>query len=463
MGECQHADLNAVNRRRRSHYLLEAGWRADNAIQGLGRSHRTNQASAPVFRPVTTNVIGERRFISTIARRLDSLGALTRGQRQTGGNGIFDTKDNLESQYAEYALYELFKQIFQGRFYEVSLGKFEQMTGLSLTSYEGGMKIDLPPLRQFLNRLLALRIDMQNIIFERFELLLSQQIEAAIANGVYEMGVETLRAERFTVESPEAVYTHAQTGSVTNYLKVERTQKNNIKTAEEMLEFATQYQGKLMINSKSGNAAVSIPTHSIYDSEGGVVPRVLLIRPQKETRVPVQDLESSTWQQVSISIDAFAAAWSTEVDALPKFTTDYLHLMTGILLPIWKILPQQNSRVFRLQTSDGQKILGRVVNAHDIQTVREQLGLRNQLLSPEELVKLVLNQRYTQQLPGGITLRRSFVANEPRIELVNAISLAERLLAVGCFTEIINWQKRVFIPVSDKAPAILAAVIEILG
>ena len=460
-GRSYHADLNAANRRRRSHYLLEAGWRADNAIQGLGRSHRTNQASAPVFRPVTTNVIGERRFISTIARRLDSLGALTRGQRQTGGNGIFDTKDNLESQYAEHALYELFKQIYQGRFYEVSLGKFEQMTGLSLTSHEGGMKIDLPPLRQFLNRLLALRIDMQNIIFERFELLLSQQIEAAIAAGVYEMGVETLRAERFTVLSQEAVYTHAQTGSVTNYLKVERTQKNNIRTAIEMLEFATQYQGLLMINSKSGNAAVSIPTHSLFDSEGGVVPRVLLIRPQKETRVPVQDLESSTWQQVSS--DAFTAAWSKEVDELPRFTTDYLHLMTGILLPIWKILPQQNSRVFRLQTSDGQKILGRVVNAQDIQSVAEQLGLKNKLLSTQELVSLVLNEGYSQQLPGGVTLRRSYIAAEPRIELVNAISLAERLVAVGCFTEIINWQKRLFIPVSDKAPAILAAVIEILG
>ncbi|WP_323201153.1 strawberry notch-like NTP hydrolase domain-containing protein, partial [Nostoc sp. UHCC 0251] len=188
-GRSYHADLNAVNRRRRSHYLLEAGWRADNAIQGVGRTHRTNQASAPVFRPVTTNVRGERRFISTIARRLDSLGALTRGQRQTGGNGMFDAKDNLESNYAEYALYELFKQIFQGRFYEVPLGKFEQMTGLSLTSTEGGMKIDLPPLRQFLNRLLALTIGMQNTIFERFELLLSQQIETAKANGVFEVGV----------------------------------------------------------------------------------------------------------------------------------------------------------------------------------------------------------------------------------------------------------------------------------
>ncbi|WP_341529988.1 strawberry notch family protein [Nostoc sp. UHCC 0302] len=460
-GRSYHDDLNSVNRRRRSHYLLEAGWRADNAIQGLGRSHRTNQASAPVFRPVTTNVRGERRFISTIARRLDSLGALTRGQRQTGSNGIFDTKDNLESQYAEYALYELFKQIFQGRFYEVPLGKFEQMTGLSLTSQEGGMKTELPPLRQFLNRLLALSIDMQNIIFERFELLLSQQIEAAQAAGIYEMGVETLRADRFTIESQEAVYTHPATGSVTNYLKIERVQKNNIKTADEMLDFATKYQGRLMVNEKSASAAVSIPTHSIFDAEGGVVPRVLLVRPQKETRVIAEQLNSSTWRQVSA--DTFVAAWSKEVDQLPSFTTDYLHLVTGILLPIWKILPQHSSRVFRLQTSDGQKILGRVVQASDIQTVREQLGLKNQLLSPTELVSLVLNEGYSQQLPGGVTLRRSFIAGEPRLELANAISLAERLFAVGCFTEIIQWRKRVFVPTGDRAASVLAAVIEILG
>jgi len=460
-GRSYHADLNAVNRRRRSHYLLEAGWRADNAIQGLGRSHRTNQASAPIFKPVTTNVRGERRFISTIARRLDSLGALTRGQRQTGGNGIFEAKDNLESQYAEHALYELFKQIFQGRFYEVSLGQFEQMTGLSLTSHEGGMRIDLPPLRQFLNRLLALRIDMQNIIFERFELLLSQQIEAAIAAGIYEMGVETLRAERFNIESQESVYTHPATGSVTNYLKIERIQKNNIKTADEMLEFATQYQGRLMVNTKSGHTAVLIPTHSIFNADGGVVPRVLLIRPQKETRAPVEQLNSSTWQQVSA--DTFVAAWSKEISSLPQFTTDYLHLVTGILLPIWKVLPQSSSRVFRLQTSDGQKILGRVVNANDIQTVREQLGLKNQLLSPTELVWLVLNEKYSQQLPGGITLRRSFIAGEPRIELVDALSLVDRLVAVGCFTEIIDWRKRVFVPTGVSAAAVLAAVIGILG
>ncbi|UKP01153.1 strawberry notch C-terminal domain-containing protein (plasmid) [Nostoc sp. UHCC 0870] len=358
-------------------------------------------------------------------------------------------------------MYELFKQIFQGRFYEVPLGTFEQMTGLSLTSQEGGMKIDLPPLRQFLNRLLALRIGMQNVIFERFELLLSQQIETAIANGIFEVGVETLRAERFTIDSQESVYTHPQTGSVTNYLKIERTQKNNIRTADEMLEFVDKYQGQFLINSKSGNAAVSIPTHSIFDSDGGVVPRVLLVRPQKETRVPVNKLSSSTWQQVAA--DAFVAAWSKEVDELPRFTTDYLHLVTGILLPIWKILPQKNSRVFRLQTSDGQKILGRMVQAVDIQSVAEQLGMKNKLLSPEELVSLVLNEGYSQQLPGGVTLRRSYIAGEPRLEIVDALPLADQLVAVGCFTEIIQWRKRVFVPTGERAAGVLATVIGILG
>ncbi|WP_239509611.1 strawberry notch C-terminal domain-containing protein, partial [Citrobacter freundii] len=50
-GRSYHADLAARNRRLRVHYLLEAGWKADAAIQGLGRTNRTNQAQPPLFRP----------------------------------------------------------------------------------------------------------------------------------------------------------------------------------------------------------------------------------------------------------------------------------------------------------------------------------------------------------------------------------------------------------------------------
>ena len=94
----------ARNQRLRVHYLLEAGWKADTAIQGLGRSNRTNQAQPPLFRPIATDVKAEKRFLSTIARRLDTLGAITKGQRQTGGQGLFRADDNLESAYGRAAL-----------------------------------------------------------------------------------------------------------------------------------------------------------------------------------------------------------------------------------------------------------------------------------------------------------------------------------------------------------------------
>ncbi len=87
-GRSYHAELSAKNQRLRVHYLLEPGWKADAAIQGLGRTNRTNQAQPPLFRPIATDVKAEKRFLSTIARRLDTLGAITRGQRQTGGQGL---------------------------------------------------------------------------------------------------------------------------------------------------------------------------------------------------------------------------------------------------------------------------------------------------------------------------------------------------------------------------------------
>jgi len=69
-GRSYHADCRRRNRRLRVHYLLEAGWKADAAIQGVsGRTNRTNQAQPPLFRPIADHVQGGEAFLSTIARR----------------------------------------------------------------------------------------------------------------------------------------------------------------------------------------------------------------------------------------------------------------------------------------------------------------------------------------------------------------------------------------------------------
>ena len=233
-GRSYHAELSARNRRLRVHYLLEPGWKADAAIQGLGRTNRTNQAQPPLFRPIATDVKAEKRFLSTIARRLDTLGAITRGQRQTGGQGLFRPEDNLESHYARDALRQLYLLLVRGKVEGCSLQMFEDATGLSLMD-SNGIKDELPPITTFLNRLLALTIELQGILFTAFEQLLNAKIEGAIASGTYDLGLETLRAESFAVTDRNTIHVHPGTGAETRLLTITQRIRNRPVTLDEAM------------------------------------------------------------------------------------------------------------------------------------------------------------------------------------------------------------------------------------
>jgi predicted RNA methylase len=454
-GRSYHAELSARNRRLRTHYLLEAGWKADAAIQGLGRTNRTNQAQPPLFRPIATNVKAEKRFLSTIARRLDTLGAITKGQRQTGGQGLFRAEDNLESHYARDALRQLYLLLVTGKVADCSLAAFEDATGLKLTD-SNGIKDDLPPITTFLNRLLALTIDLQNILFTAFEQLLTARIEGAIASGTYDVGLETLRAESFTVTAREAIYTHPGTSAETRLLTITQRERNRPVTLDEALERLSDPRACLLVNTQSGRAAVQVPARSATLDDGEVERRVRLIRPMEHTAMPLAALAQTHWREAGR--DAFARAWAMEVAEVPEFTDSEIHIVAGLLLPIWKRLPNESMRVYRLQTDTGERIIGRKVSPAWVASALEA-GTSN--LSPDAAFTALMDGKTILDLTEGLQFRRARVMGANRIELTGFTdTMRDRLRAYGLFSEIISWKLRFFVPVDATGPVILAKVLE---
>jgi C-terminal domain on Strawberry notch homologue/P-loop containing NTP hydrolase pore-1 len=454
-GRSYHADLAARNRRLRVHYLLEAGWKADAAIQGLGRTNRTNQAQPPLFRPIATNVKAEKRFLSTIARRLDTLGAITKGQRQTGGQGLFRPEDNLESHYARDALRQLYLLLVMGKIEGCSLGTFEDASGLKLTD-SNGIRDELPPITTFLNRLLALTIDLQNILFTAFEQLLAARIEGAIASHTYDVGLETLRALSFVVAGRQTIYTHPGTSAETRLLTITQRERNRPVTSDEALGRLSDPRAVPLVNSQSGRAAVQVPARSLMLDDGEVERRVRLIRPMEHPTIPLATMPQTHWREADR--DTFVRAWAAEVAEIPEFADSEIHIVAGLLLPIWKRLPNESTRVYRLQTDTGERIIGRKVSPA---WVAGALEAGTSGLSPDAAFTALIDGKTVLDLAEGLQVRRVRVMGANRIELTGFTEpMRDRLRAYGLFGEIISWKLRFFVPVDATGPAILARVLE---
>ncbi|GAB5368602.1 hypothetical protein AAMO2058_001333600 [Amorphochlora amoebiformis] len=234
-GVSLHSSIGSKNAHlRRVHYTLELPWSAEKCVQQLGRSNRSNQVSGPIYRLLCAEIGGEKRFAAAVARRLQALGALTRGDRRAASGDSLQEFD-VENKYGRFALKDLMDDLrnIGEAVCDVGAGDSHNIASTSgpvskvsiedieMAGLDASKKCSV---KMFLNRTLGLPIRVQNNCFEAFFSRYNRRVSQAKVDGSYTTGVATFRAEQVTVESQEILYQESGSNAptVTTVLYLDR-------------------------------------------------------------------------------------------------------------------------------------------------------------------------------------------------------------------------------------------------
>lgn len=469
-GRSFHASNKAKNKEQRIHYVLQAGWKADDAVQGFGRTHRSDEANVPVYKLVTTDVMGQKRFVTSIARRLDQLGALTKGQRETG-SGIFGEKDNLESPLSREALKTFYKRLGAGLLADIEPQSTLQKMGLESKFYDeyGRFKLneaEASDITHFLNRILALPVEEQNRVFEAFEDIREQYYDAAIEAGTLDTGMENVKADKVTVEQDSVVRTDESTGAETKYVRATvYTKPTVIESVEDAKVYSKNFVGLRRMEDGSVRAVYRIADQT--NAYGVVVKRYKLQSANTVTAntMSEKNMEAKTTVIPEKECDS---AWKEAVKEVPEYNERTVHMITGALLPIWNKLPNDGVvKAMRLTAEDGTQYLGRIIPPKQIDSVLRQLDVKGgdtKQYTGKEIYSAVMDKSqvvvFNGIYGGTMTVARRLVSGEKRLEVTGGNMFALRQKYPDIIMESIQYKNRYFIPTGAKGEAILSDMIE---
>eukprot|EP01088_Endostelium_zonatum_P003621 TRINITY_DN1480_c0_g3_i1.p1 TRINITY_DN1480_c0_g3~~TRINITY_DN1480_c0_g3_i1.p1 ORF type:complete len:2352 (-),score=735.05 TRINITY_DN1480_c0_g3_i1:187-7242(-) len=269
IGISLQADRSCKNKKRRMHIVLQLPWAADKAVQQLGRTHRSNQVCAPLYRFLITELGGEWRLASTVAARLCSLGALTNADRRAGAGSRDLSKFLIKPNFGKHALDKLkgelqrdaqekamadTKAMADGKF--IKLDESDSMWGRSCRSklFEFKQQGEAA-IKTWLNRLLSMGVEDQKYLFGRFSELYELRIKEARKEGTFDEGVYDIEGE--LQHDPVTVYTDPK--------NVKRTTKKYVFSCDRGIswEKAKEILEKTVADS-TANRAGRQPQHGWY-------------------------------------------------------------------------------------------------------------------------------------------------------------------------------------------------------
>ena len=451
-----HASNREENRQRRVHITLELGWSADTQLQTFGRTHRSDQAQPPEYVLLSTDVGGEKRFSSTIARRLASLGALTKGQRDAAGGEAL-AQYNFETREGGAALESLLVRMQCGGGVPGvgdSRGCLKDM-GLMGRNGDTVADVDLRNVPRFLNRMLALDIERQNALFDEFVRTFERTVQRARDLGVFDSGVEDIKAEAIRLKDASVIHTDALTGAETHHYVLEVDRKTHPiawDLVDGMVDKGAHHA--FYKQNRSGRVVFAAPGANRTDGATGMVERTMVITTPRHSHDQALPESEFFDKYTKVDRDTARAAWQAALLEIPTVETRQRHIIGGAILPLWQRLESagsKNLKVVRATTQDGRRVVGIDIPSAQLGCTLEAIGIHRSLCRPDEVFTAVLDEGATVRLVAGLYLRKASVHREDRIELGGADRYkAGELKSMGIFEEYLDYRFRYFVPTDEK-------------
>ncbi|XP_074524049.1 strawberry notch homolog 2b isoform X2 [Halichoeres trimaculatus] len=416
------ADKRVKNQRRRVHMTLELPWSADRAIQQFGRTHRSNQVTAPEYIFLISELAGERRFASIVAKRLESLGALTHGDRRATESRDL-SKYNFENKYGTKALDKITKAIlghienkvpppkgYPGGdalfFRDMKFGMMD--VGIFCKESRFGISIEKDcSITKFLNRILGLEVHKQNYLFQYFTDNFDYLIEKDKKEGKYDMGILDLAPgnDEIYEEKQETFLTvgNPQDGQVVLYkISVDRGMPWD-EAYNRSLKLSGPDEGFYLSLKLRGNRPCVLLAEQgrgknliVYKPNIGkqTHPESLDNLQQRYRKVTPEEAKDSWENQFIFSFKKCSHAnWTGKCkkieegqECLQGMRLRQYHMLCGALLRVWKrvsdvvsdITSSSILQIVRLKTKQHNKQVGIKIPENCVARVREELMLMDE-------------------------------------------------------------------------------------
>uniref|UniRef100_A0A8C4Z6W3 Strawberry notch homolog 2b n=1 Tax=Gadus morhua TaxID=8049 RepID=A0A8C4Z6W3_GADMO len=411
------ADKRVRNQRRRVHMTLELPWSADRAIQQFGRTHRSNQVTAPEYIFLISELGGERRFASIVAKRLESLGALTHGDRRATESRDL-SKYNFENKYGTKALDKITKAILghienkvpppkgypggEAQFFrDMKIGMID--VGIFCREPRIGLNTEKDcSITKFLNRILGLEVHKQNHLFQYFMDNFDYLIEKDKKEGKYDMGILDLAPgnDEIYEEKQENFLTagNPQDGQVVLYkISVDRGMPWS-EACEKAEKLSRPEEGFYLSHKLRGNHPCVLLAEQgrgknfiIYKPNIGKQnhPESLDNLQSRYRKVPPEEAQDSWENQFTFSFKKCSHAnWNGKCkkieegqECLQGMRLRQYHMLCGALLRVWKrvadtvadVTSTSILQIVRLKTKQHNKQVGIKIPENCVARVRDEL------------------------------------------------------------------------------------------